>query len=330
MRYFLGVDAGGTKTHALIADETGQAVGFGAGGPGNWESIGLDGLTATLRTAIGRALETAAIGIDQVYAAGMGLAGYDWPDQRGMILGAIQPLGLNCPLEIVNDATLGIFAGTTHGWGVSVGSGTGCNCRGWGKDRHSEGRMVGGAPEWSGEHAGGYDIVQRAMRAVTFEWGKRGPATALTPVFLQSTGAKNLDDLVEGAYIGKYNLEPSLVFKVFETAAQGDTEALKIIEWAGDELGQMVCGVIRQLGLENDPVEVVLIGSLFGGHPLMIESLRKTVLKVAPVAQIVRLTAPPVVGGVLLGMEQITGQEAYKFREKLLSSVREFVSQKVG
>jgi N-acetylglucosamine kinase-like BadF-type ATPase len=35
MRYFLGVDAGGTKTHALITDETGQAVGFGAGGPGN-------------------------------------------------------------------------------------------------------------------------------------------------------------------------------------------------------------------------------------------------------------------------------------------------------
>ena len=26
MEYFLGVDAGGTKTHALIADETGQPI----------------------------------------------------------------------------------------------------------------------------------------------------------------------------------------------------------------------------------------------------------------------------------------------------------------
>jgi N-acetylglucosamine kinase-like BadF-type ATPase len=323
MRYFLGVDAGGTKTHALIADETGQAVGFGVGGPGNWESIGLDGLTATLKSSIGRALEMAAIHIDQIDAAGMGLAGYDWPDQREMILGAIKPVGLKCPVEIVNDATLGIFAGTTHGWGVSVGSGTGCNCRGWSKDRHTEGRMVGGAPQWSGEHAGGYDIVQRAMRAVTFEWGKRGPATALSPVFLQSTGAKDLNDLVEGTYVGKYHLHSSLVFKVFEVAKQGDPEALKVIEWAGDELGQMACGVIRQLGLENDPVEVVLIGSLFGGHSLMIESLRKTVLAVAPTAKIVRLSAPPVVGGVLLAMEQHLGSEAYTCRDTLLTSTEQ-------
>jgi len=26
MKYFLGVDVGGTKTHALIADESGQAL----------------------------------------------------------------------------------------------------------------------------------------------------------------------------------------------------------------------------------------------------------------------------------------------------------------
>ena len=32
-RYFLGVDVGATKSHALIADETGRAVGFGPPGP---------------------------------------------------------------------------------------------------------------------------------------------------------------------------------------------------------------------------------------------------------------------------------------------------------
>ena len=34
MKYFLGVDIGGTKSHALIADENGQAVGFGQAGAG--------------------------------------------------------------------------------------------------------------------------------------------------------------------------------------------------------------------------------------------------------------------------------------------------------
>src|SRR5688572_18569709 len=47
-RYFLGVDTGGTKSHALIADETGRAVGFAQGGTGNHESVGYDGLRKVL------------------------------------------------------------------------------------------------------------------------------------------------------------------------------------------------------------------------------------------------------------------------------------------
>lgn len=327
MRYFLGVDAGGTKTHALIADENGQALGLGRGGPGNWESIGLGGLTKTLKEATAQALETSGLKIEQISAAGMGLAGYDWPSQREMILGAIQPLGLNHPPEIVNDATLGLLAGVRQGWGVSVVSGTGCNCRGWSKDGKREGRVVGGGSHWSGEYAGAYDIAARAMRAITFEWNKRGPATALSPAFLELTSAKDLDELIEGVYVGRYEFDTALIFKVFDVAAQGDPEALKIIEWAGRELGELACGVIRQLGLENDPVEVVLIGSLYGGHPLMTEALRKTVLEVAPAAQIVRLTAPPVVGGALLALEGCFGNEAYTRRDKLLNSTNLLINR---
>ena len=328
MRYFLGVDAGGTKTHALIADENGCALGLGRGGPGNWESIGLHGLTETLKDATAQALKMSGLKIGQISTAGMGLAGYDWPSQREMILEAVQPLGLNSPPEIVNDATLGLLAGVRQGWGVSVVSGTGCNCRGWSKDGKSEGRVVGGGSHWSGEYAGAYDIAARAMRAITFEWNRRGPATALSPAFLQLTGAKNLDELVEGVYVGKYEFDTSLIFKVFEVAAQGDPEALKVLEWAGSELGQMACGVIRQLGLENEPVEVVLIGSLYGGHPLMTDTLRRTVLEVAPAAQIVRLTAPPVVGGVLLALEQSFGNEAYTRRDALLDSTNILLGKK--
>ena len=326
--YFLGVDGGGTKTHALISDETGQVLGFGAGGAGNWEAVGLDGLSQALTGSVGQALAMANIDIRQISGAGLGLAGYDWPSQREMILGAIRPLGLDCPLEIVNDATLGIFAGATQGWGVSVVSGTGCNCRGWGKDRRSQGRMVGGATEWSGEFAGGYDILMRAMRAVAFEWNRRGPATLLSQVFMQKTGAQNLDELVEGMYLHKYEIEASLVLHVFQAAAEGDPQAVNVIRWAGDQLGQMACGVIRQLNLEEEPVQVVLIGSVFNGHALMTDSLRETIQQVAPLAQLLRLKAPPVVGGVLLGMEQVLGQRAYDTRETLLASVKALLPRK--
>lgn len=320
-QYYLGVDAGGTKTHALIADETGQVTGFGHAGPGNWEGVGLDGLTVALTDAISQALAESNLTVNQITGCGMGLAGFDWPSQRSMILNAIQPIGLKCKLEIVNDSTLGIFAGSSEGWGVSVVSGTGCNCRGWSKDLKREGRVVGGESYWSGEYAGGYDITARAMRAITFDWNKRGPATALSQAFLQYFGAENLDDLIEGVYVNRYNFDPDLIMLVFQIASQGDCEALNVIQWAGDELGQLACGVIHQLQLENQAFDVVLIGSLFDGHPLMQETMGKTIYNLAPGARLVRLNAPPVSGGVIFGM-QITGLDTIPLRENLLASLK--------
>jgi len=326
MRYFLGVDAGGTKTHALIADETGEAVGFGLAGPGNWESVGYDGLTRNLLEITTQALEMARITISQIAGAGMGLAGYDWPSQRQAHLNAIQPLKLSCPLGIVNDATIGILAGAAEGWGISVVSGTGCNCRGWSRDHRREGRVVGGGSHWSGEAAGGFDILARAMRTVTFEWVKRGPATALTPAFLQQTGAKDLADLVEGVYLGRYDFKPAMILIVFEIARQGDPQALEVIRWAGNELGMMAVSVINQLDLQNEVFDVVLIGSLYDGHPLMTESMGATIHHVAPGARLVGLTVPPVVGGVILGMQE-AGQDARPVRTKLIETTRKLLKE---
>ncbi len=324
MKYYLGVDVGGTKTHALITDETGQALGFATGGPGNWEGVGYDGLTRVLLDVTRHALQQAGIKVDQIVGAGLGIGGFDWPSERQDHLNAIRPVGLTCPLEIVNDATLGILAGASEGWGVSLVAGTGCNARGWSRDHKRQGRAVGGGGYWSGEYAGGFDIVSRAMQAVTFEWLKRGPATALTRVFLEYTGATDLDDLVEGVYLQRYPFDSALVIKVFETARHGDSQARAVMRWAGRELGEMAAGVIKQLQIEKEKFEVVLIGSLHGGSPILDRTLRRTVLGISPNAQFVRLTVPPVVGGVLLGME-VSGLNGHAMRDKLIDTTNEIL-----
>ncbi len=321
MKYYLGVDVGGTKTQAMIADETGQALGFATGGPGNWEGVGYDGLTRVLLDVTGRAMNQARIKVNQIVGAGMGIGGYDWPSERQDHLQAIRPIGLSCPIEIVNDATLGIPAGTSEGWGVSVVAGTGCNARGWSRDHKRQGRAIGGGGYWSGEYAGGFDIVARAMQAVAFEWLKRGPATALTQMFLEHTGAKDLDDLVEGVYLQRYPFNSTLVLKVFETARHGDPQAQAVMHWAGRELGEMALGIINQLDLQKEQFEVVLIGSLHGGSPILDKTLRKVVLEAAPGTRFVRLTVPPVIGGVLLGMEE-AGLNGYAMRGRLFETTK--------
>ena len=253
--------------------------------------------------------------------AGLGLAGFDWPSQEAAHLKAITATGINPPIRLVNDTVLGIVARAREGWGIAVVSGTGCNCRGISRDHQRQARVVGGAGHWSGEAAGGADILARAMRAVTYEWTRRGPATALSQAFLAYTGAQTLDELVEGVYLERYPFDPAMVLLVFETARQVDAQALEVLRWAGHELGSMARGVINQLDLKDEGFDVILIGSIFDGHPLIKETLTETLLPALPGATLVRLSVPPVVGGVLLAMED-AGIDPGGKRQKLIETTK--------
>ncbi len=300
--YYLGADVGGTKTHALIADSTGRACGFGEAGPGNHETVGYPGLTQALHAATQLALEGAGLSIGDIAGAGFGVAGYDWPSEREATLEAIRPLGLKCPLEAVNDALIGLLAGSPQGWGVAIVAGTGCNCRGWDQTRRREG-MVTGAGGGMGEGAGAGEMVGRAVQIISHEWARRRPPSGLTPAFLAYTGAGSAAELLEGLIDGRLELTAAAAPLIFKIAAQGDPAALELVRWTGEELGGLAVGVIHQLEFEPLEFDVVLVGSLYSGSPLLIETVRRTIHAVAPRARLVRLAAPPVIGAVLLGME---------------------------
>jgi N-acetylglucosamine kinase-like BadF-type ATPase len=322
--YFLGVDIGGTKSHALIADATGRAVGFGEAGPGNYEDVGYEGLAETLAVVTQRALADAGIVKEQIAGAGFGIAGYDWPSQREPHLAAIRPLGLDhAPFELVNDTIIGLLTGAPSGWGIAIIAGTRANCWGWDQNRRI-GRLTGYGWRMA-EVAGGLELVGKAVQAVALAWTRRGPATRLTQAFIEWTGARDIEDLLEGLSLERLQVDATAAPLVFQAAVEGDLVALDIILWAGRELGSLAIGVIRQLNFEALEFDAVLVGSLYKGSPLLVEAMRQTVHTVAPGARFTSLSAPPVVGGVLLGMEQ-AGLDAPALRETLIQSSRELLS----
>jgi N-acetylglucosamine kinase-like BadF-type ATPase len=317
MPYFLGIDIGASKSHALVADEAGRAVGFGHAGPGNHQSVGYGGMAAALREAAGQALGMAGLSVEDIAGAGLGIGGYDWPSQRGQMLDTVrQTLGLRCPVEVCNDAVLGLFAGTADGWGVALVAGTSNNCRG--RDPQGrEGRVTGDGSQF-GEYGGAHELVTKALHVVTAAWSLRGPQTGLTGALVGYAGARDADDLIEGLALGRYELDARAAPLVFEVAREGDAVAREVVAWNAHELGDLAVGVIRQIGLERSAFDVVLVGSLFKAGEMLIEPVRATIQAVAPAARLKRLTAPPVVGAVLLGME-----EAGLPRSSLVPSVRD-------
>ncbi len=325
MNYYLGIDIGATKSHALIADEHGCAAGFGQGGPGNHEVVGYEGLTATLQAITGQALADAGIRREQIAGAGFGVAGYDWPSELAPTLEAIGTLGLRAPLEVVNDTIIGLVAGAEAGWGVAVIAGTSNNCWGW-DAQHRIGRVTGNGGMF-GEHGGSGELVQEAVAAVAKAWTRRGPPTTLTEAFCRLVGASSDADLLEGLSQGWYDIGAAAAPLVFQTAEAGDPVALAVVRWAAAELASLANGVIRQLHLEDQAFDVVLVGSMYNGGPLLLEPMQAAVQAVAPGARFVRLTVPPVVGAVLLGM-QAAGLEARGLRPNLISSTQNLMAER--
>ncbi len=318
-RYFLGIDIGGTKSHALIADDRGQIVGFAEAGSGNHEVVGYDGLRAVLLDITARAMAQAGIRRDDIAGAGFGVAGYDWPSELPPTLDAIAALGLTCPIEVVNDTVIGLVAGAEEGWGVALVAGTSNNCWGW-DEHHNIGRVIGGGMMF-GEHAGSYELVLQAIIAIAKEWTLRGPATALTQAFVREFGVADAAHLLEGIQLERLHPGPGLAPLVFQVAEAGDEVARGIIRWAGEELADLAKGVIRQLKFQDRAFDVVLVGSMFNGGPMLLEPMKASILAEAPQARFVRLTAPPVVGAVLLGMQKC-GLPIPQLRPRLIETYK--------
>jgi len=302
MNYYLGIDIGATKTAALIADENGNALGTGSGGPGNHESVGFQGMEKALYDSTLGALAEANLRADQISGAGFGIAGYDWIAEEGPMQNIIDKLGLNAPYRMVNDVLLGLLAGTNEGWGVALVSGTGCNCRGRDREHKREGRVSGYGVKM-GEAAGGTELVFRAMQMVGYSWTKRLPPTALADAFIRHVGAKDIQDLIHGYTAEYYEIGAEAAPLIFQVAEQGDPVARDLVQWAGRELGEMANAVIRQLNFEDIEFEVVLIGSMFKSGEVLIAPLRETVHALAPRAKLIRTEIKPVIGAALLGME---------------------------
>lgn len=322
--YLLGIDTGTSKTHALITDLSGNALGFGDSGCGNYEVVGIEGFIQAINQSAAAALQNAGLDKGEVIGMGFGFSGYDWPSEKGIMENAIHTLGIEAPYQFVNDVVIGLIAGTSQGWGVAVDAGTGNNVRG--RDKHGRiGRITGNSVRL-GEFGGAGEIVWRATIAVTYAWTQRGPKTKLTQLLMDFAEVHSEDALIEGLAMDHIHLPPALSRQIFNLAEAGDLVAKEVVTTSAKDLAENVNAVIRQLSLQSLEFEVILIGSVFKAGEIYIKPFRKMIHSFAPKAKLRRLTEPPVVGSILLASETINLRPP-GFRKNLIHSTNKMLSK---
>jgi hypothetical protein len=215
----LGVDGGGSKTHAMVADERGETLGFASSGRSNWEDAGLGGARAALETAITGALAAAGAAAGELAASAFGLAGLDWDSDRPMLAALIDPLGLGGPRRLDNDSFIALRAGTSQPFGVVVIAGTGTVAAG--RDPTGRTFRTFGLEPMYGDFGSATDVAEEAVHAVADAYKGRGPATTLSELLPPLAGCSSPVELLQRLSRGAIPLPLAAPLVLQEAAAGG-------------------------------------------------------------------------------------------------------------
>ena len=121
----LGIDGGGTKTHALLVDLDGNILATAANGGANWERTGIAATQASLQEIVNRVLSDADLTSSSITAATFGLAGIDWESDIELFVPTVNALNLPANTAFINDSIAALFAGVPSGIGCVSIAGTG-------------------------------------------------------------------------------------------------------------------------------------------------------------------------------------------------------------
>lgn len=262
MPYVLGIDAGGTKTVGLLADETGRVLAESRGSGANLQVHGELEVEKVFHGVI------EALGTDHVIAAVcLGIAGVDRPHDQEVIRGILRRLGHRERARVVNDAVIALVAGSPDRFGIVLLAGTGSIA--YGQDPSGRSARSGGYGFLLADEGSGYWLGHQALRAAVRATDGRGPQTLLEPLVFEVMEVGSVDDLIPRVYekgLAKQQVA-ALAAVVQKAAEQGDPLAEELLEAAARELALSARAVAGRLALGEAPYPVVLAGGAFKACP---------------------------------------------------------------
>ncbi len=297
MAYYLGLDAGGTRTECALAQDDTILARASSGtikilrAPVDEAEKNLDDLLRTISADSG-------IALDSITCTCVGLAGFpvtrvvDWVRQE-------LHARVDGEILLAGDEEIALDAAFSGGAGVLVVAGTGSNLIG----RAGDGRLIhvgGWGPVLADEGSGSW-IGKQAVRAV-FDAIDRDTTTLLLSKILQAWYLPNVAALIDAA-----NRNPSPDFAgltpiVVDAAQQGDFYAAQVLEQAGHFLGMYAALVVRRVE-ELDPPhaaspEIAFTGSILRQIPAVREAMFTYIRRELPRTRIRREAVDSIQGAL--------------------------------
>jgi N-acetylglucosamine kinase-like BadF-type ATPase len=316
MPLFLGLDAGNSKTVAIVCDECGTVVGRGRSGPGDiYLPSGSAVAVESWRSAITAAVTEAGTNVNRIAHAGLNMAGADWDDDCRFIADqARTALGLT-NFTLHNDAVGPLHAEVPDDDAISIIAGTFTAIGG----RARDGRVWHGC--WWLECEPLMSAGELAFRAALKEAMGLRPSSSLAHAVPAAYGEPTLESLLHRFNTRGATTRPDfsrLNRVVLDIAATGDAGACQVIEDYAVTVSRLANAVAGKLNLETNSV-VALIGGGSFRHPspVLANALFAHLSELMPGIRLQRMGLEPVCAAALFALESQGSEGRAGRRERL-------------
>jgi N-acetylglucosamine kinase-like BadF-type ATPase len=297
MSFFLALDAGGTKTDYVLADETRELARVRTG---TIKRMRIDAETAcqNLESALKELSARTGISMKQVTRTCVGTAGETVPLVKDWLREAISAR-VGGGLLILGDVEIALEAAFPGRAGVLVMAGTGSNVVG----RTIAGELIsaGGWGPALADQGSGHLIGLESLRAI-FLAKDEERETLLLPAVLDFWQLSSLHHLVEYANAIPAPDFSTLTGVVLSCEEQGDEIASALLRKQGEDLAYLVRLVIRRLRrASTEPgwtPPIAYTGSILENIPPVRDALMAAVQREFPTVQAPKKGVDPIDGAL--------------------------------
>ena len=305
-KYILGVDGGGTRTTANIADLEGKILSECITGSSNYKGVGRETAKENINGAIlGAMSKLGEKGCEGIKSSCFGIAGndtnHDLETYKKIIFNDKLKVFLDPSMTMIcNDTRIGLEAGSIRENRIMVICGTGSNC--FGLNQQGKEARVGGWDYILGDEGSGYSIAVKALKAVMKTYDGRENNTILSNEILKYLDFKSETEIVEWAYKEGMTKEKisEIANAVCRAAELGDCTSRNIFIEEADEVEDAISTVADKLDISSKGFDLVIVGSVFKCEKYFKQVLFDNLKKRFNGINFKKLTKKPVFGAIRL------------------------------
>lgn len=316
MRYYIGIDAGGTKTDAVLCDETSRVIDHVTGPGCNPMDIGIEKTEQTLTDIIGELVRPFGHDIASLYGGIAGVNRFQYDFSKHIIdTYSIPAVRIEDDRRIVLSGSIGC----EDGCGMICGTGSSLSIIR--KDHPIS--QVGGLGYLIDTGGSGFEIGQAGLKHVFRYLDGRGPYTVLADLLFEKLG-KLPEDGIEDIYKGGRPFIASMASVVFSGFEEGDEICARILEKGSDDLAELTFAAEKYF---SGSFPVVMTGGIFFSYPYYAERVKE---KSSVRAKMMMASAIPVYGSVFEAKLQDGIKSSDDNRECFIHSYNQITARKVN